>query len=271
MAAISVVIRTFNSAATLLQVLSKLEPGPEDEILIVDSGSSDATLEHAKDFPARIFNAGKPFHYSQALNVGFREARNPWVLVISSHSIPIEPGYLAAWRRTLERLPGQVVVAYGLCLLTPTDNVGEYRKTFACLDKKAWEKTKTPFGGNTNAIYRRDCWQRHEFCESIPTAEDLEWLLWALDHGYMIANVPERIVIYRNLGSLRHMYGKGFQEAKIARTMLRTTKIPIKHLLIAVASLVKKLVLGQMEMNLFMKQCAHRIGAFLGSRCPRKP
>ena len=42
--AISILIRTFNSAGTLPSVLDRLELQPEDEIIIVDSGSTDATL-----------------------------------------------------------------------------------------------------------------------------------------------------------------------------------------------------------------------------------
>jgi hypothetical protein len=140
------------------------------------------------------------------------------------------------------------------------------RGKFCCLDREAWEKTKDMFGGNSNGIYRRELWQRHEFDESLATAEDLEWMFWAFANGYMLANIPERKVLYRNSGPLRHMFRKGYHEAKLARQMLRTEKMPLQHLGIALGSLIKRLLLGRIGPGFFLRQCAHRWGAFLGSR-----
>src|SRR5664279_2369308 len=66
--AISVVIRTRDSARTLERVSVGLGKAEGDEVIVVDSGSRDATLDIAKKYGAIIVLAPGPFHYSKSLN-----------------------------------------------------------------------------------------------------------------------------------------------------------------------------------------------------------
>ena len=78
---ISVLIRTYKSAKTLNEALSGISLKHGDEIIIVDSGSTDATLHIAETYGAQIINAPRPFHYSKSLNLGFKAAKNHWFSV----------------------------------------------------------------------------------------------------------------------------------------------------------------------------------------------
>ena len=71
---ISVLIRTFNSAKTLDTVIQRLGLSVQDELIVVDSGSGDATLAVAQQHGARVLSLRGPFNYSKALNVGFEAA-----------------------------------------------------------------------------------------------------------------------------------------------------------------------------------------------------
>src|ERR1041385_8579419 len=121
-AAISVLIRTFNSAKTLEAVIQRLGLADGDELIIVDSGSRDTTLAIAQQHGAKLLTIDGPFNYSRALNIGFEAAIHPWVLALSSHCIPTSQQHLAQFRKQLALFPESVVVAYGPCLLTEANS-----------------------------------------------------------------------------------------------------------------------------------------------------
>ena len=74
---IGVVIRTLNESELIgrcLETLHGQQGGFELDVLVVDSGSTDSTLEIARDRGARILElAPTEFDYSKALNVGIEQ------------------------------------------------------------------------------------------------------------------------------------------------------------------------------------------------------
>ena len=261
---ISVLIRTKNSAGTLERVLTRLGLAQNDELLVVDSGSTDDTFSIAKRYSAIIVRVEGPFNYSRSLNIGFEAATKPWVLVLSSHSIPRSPNYLEQLKRAIVDLSDKVAVVYGRSSLVavPAAAVSQPRH----VDSAEWQKHKVWAVGNGNALYRRAPWQRHRFDETLVTAEDLEWFLWALRNGFSAVELPDALVTYRNQGSLRHMFAKGFNESKAFREMVGPSRMAPSGLVIGIAALTKKMMLGRISPSTFMRQCAHHYGAFVGSR-----
>ena len=77
----SLVVTTFNNASTLERCLSSAAFA--DDIVILDSGSADATLDIAKKHNARIFV--EPFKgYSGQKQSAIDKARHDWVLLLDS-------------------------------------------------------------------------------------------------------------------------------------------------------------------------------------------
>jgi len=66
-----------------------------DDIIIVDTGSTDATIELAKPFNPTIFNYTWRNDFSDARNVGLNAAKTPWIMMmdaderIASRDLPI--------------------------------------------------------------------------------------------------------------------------------------------------------------------------------------
>jgi glycosyltransferase involved in cell wall biosynthesis len=77
----SLVVTTFNNAATLERCLSGAAFA--DDIVVLDSGSADVTLDIARSHNARIFV--EPFKgYSEQKQSAIDKARHDWVLLLDS-------------------------------------------------------------------------------------------------------------------------------------------------------------------------------------------
>jgi glycosyltransferase involved in cell wall biosynthesis len=268
---ISILIRTYNSAGTLPAVLSRLAVQPADEIIVVDSGSGDATLAIAQKNSAHILVAEKPFNYSRSLNLGFAAAKNPWVLVISSHCVPSSQTLVEIFREVARNLPATVNVAYGECSLVERHDLPE-PPTWSLADKNSDARQRREiYGGNGLALYRRAAWQVQPFDEALPTGEDLAWFLHALAGGGVAARVPQASVLYRNQGSLRHMFRKGWQESRMAGQLTGAPAMSLWQLGIGWGSLLKKWVTGKIPVSSLLRQCAHALGAYLAPKFSGRP
>jgi glycosyltransferase involved in cell wall biosynthesis len=88
---ISVVIPALNAQSTLPSVLTALVPAAVDglvkELVLVDAGSTDATLAIAEDAGARVI-AGPPGE-AERLALGCAAAKGPWLLILRDD---VKPG-----------------------------------------------------------------------------------------------------------------------------------------------------------------------------------
>jgi glycosyltransferase involved in cell wall biosynthesis len=80
----SLVVTTFNNAATLERCLSSAAFA--DDIVVLDSGSADATLDIARTLGARIFV--EPFKgFSEQKQSAIDKAKHDWVLLLDSDEV----------------------------------------------------------------------------------------------------------------------------------------------------------------------------------------
>jgi glycosyltransferase involved in cell wall biosynthesis len=262
--AISVVIRTRDSARTLERVILGLSRAEGDEVIVVDSGSRDATLDIARKHGAIIVPAPGPFNYSKSLNLGFAAAKNPWVLVLSSHSIPLGSDFLGVHRREIACFPEDVIVGYAPSTITGQINpqLGEQTRFYA---KEAFEQVCWLFVGNGNTIYRLGAWQELPFDEKLRTAEDKLWLKEMVSRGHRFAYVPTPRARPRYRGTLSYMFGKGFNDARAAR---KTASKPMRliHLAGALKNIVRQCASQQVDVSTSLRLIAATFGQFFGSR-----
>jgi rhamnosyltransferase len=264
---ISVLIRTYNSARTLDDVLKRLPLEEHDELIIVDSGSTDSTISLAHSYHARIVRLGRPFNYSAALNRGFEHSKNEWVLVISSHAIPQSPDLIERVRSFATIASTDFVVGYGICHLAAPDVPTHDERVGEPLETQLRSLHVSQIGGNGLAVYKKSAWLQHNFDEAIVTAEDLEWFLWSQSKGYKAAKIAGANAIYRNQGSLTHMFSKGWNEVKQAKLLLPSYSdsiIVIYHgWIIGSLHLLRLAVERRLPLGAMLRQQSHLLGAFL--------
>ena len=80
---VSACVLTFNSEAIIELCLSSLK-NCVDEIVVLDSGSTDSTIEIAEKYTSKIYQNKWPGHYSFQRNISLELIDTDWILVIDS-------------------------------------------------------------------------------------------------------------------------------------------------------------------------------------------
>lgn len=183
----SVIVRTRDSASTLGAALSGLcAQSVPVEIVLVDSGSSDATLSIAEGVvDAVVTLAAEEFTFGRALNAGADAATAPVHLALSSHVVPPDDRWV---ERALAHHEDPSVVA--------TTGHAADPDTGAPLEAPvrqdlAHARAHPRWGMScTGASWRADVFADHRFDETYEASEDKEWALRALAGGGVLMVDP---------------------------------------------------------------------------------
>lgn len=195
---ISFVIRTKNEERWIGKVLRSLpsQTFKNFEIIVVDSGSTDKTLEIVKKFPVKLIRI-KPveFNFSYALNLGIKNARGKFIGIISGHSIPISKTWLEDGLKNFN--DKRVAAVTGYYSEVPIGYLSQDlgRLFFAPHQKKRLDFC--PWMTNTNALIRKDLWRQYPFDEKLTGgAEDYDWASEMIARGYNVVKDPKFSVFH---------------------------------------------------------------------------
>ncbi|WP_281310627.1 glycosyltransferase family 2 protein [Flavobacterium flavigenum] len=181
---ISIVIRNKNEAKALenvLSILTKVYPDDYSEIILVDNYSTDDSVSIAEKYKCKVVYI-KDFSYGGATNVGIETAKSDYVLLLSSHAIPIGKCF---FKNTLYALENRENVA-GIRYINSIEN---YKRAIEN-DFKVIEPLK--YGLMTGcALVNRDVWMQFKFDEKLPFSEDKEWSERVVNNGFEILDLNE--------------------------------------------------------------------------------
>jgi rhamnosyltransferase len=202
----SVVIRAKNEAGAIGEVLehvSRQVDAPDLDVIVVDSGSTDGTLDIVRRLDVRLIEIPpKSFTYGRALNIGIAAARGEFVVALSAHSTPVDEHWLA---NLLEPFRDPTVGAvYGRHVprsnATKLELFGMWLSGVTSLKPRRQERDM--MFSNANGAFRRGLALEHPFDERLPGAEDLAWADWIERQGWA--------VYYQPTAAVYHSHGEPF-------------------------------------------------------------
>jgi rhamnosyltransferase len=194
---ISVVIRCRNEEAHIGRLLTGLLRQRErpDEIVVVDSGSTDATVSIASAFPVRVLHiAPEDFSFGAACNVGAEACGGDIVVFVSAHAYPVYESWLE--RLTAPFQDERVALAYGRQQGPPDARYSEQRLFARWFPEVSVPRQSDPFCNNANAAIRRSAWEDIRFDEQLTGLEDLDWAKRAIDAGHVLSYVAEATIVH---------------------------------------------------------------------------
>ncbi|MEY2471854.1 MAG: hypothetical protein QOK28_1183 [Actinomycetota bacterium] len=191
------IVRCLNEAQHIGRLLDGLleQTLAPDEIVIVDSGSTDATLEIAGQYPTKVVHI-KPeeFSFGRALNMGCEAAAGDVLVSVSAHVYPIYDSWLR--ELTAPFATTDASLTYGRQQGDDRTSYSERRIFTQWFPIESEPNQRHPFCNNANSAVRRDVWERYRWDESLTGLEDLALARRVLEDGGKIAYVATAPIVH---------------------------------------------------------------------------
>lgn len=200
---VSIVIRAYNEAEFIGELLDGIsrQDYPRIETILVDSGSTDGTIEIARGRVQRLVQLEKEaFSFGHSLNLGCEAAAGRILVFASAHVYPTSSRWISELVAPL--IDGRSMIAYGRQVGDHRTSFSENRVFDAWFPDRDVDDQQTAFCNNANCAILREWWLRQPYDPSLTGLEDLAWAEEAKRKGAKIS--------YRSAASVAHIHQEPF-------------------------------------------------------------
>lgn len=220
---VSVVIRTYNEERYLDELLTGISEQSVDcrriEVVVVDSGSIDGTIDIARKHGCRVIRISKAeFTFGRSLNIGCEYASGGILVFVSGHCVPASKFWLKNLIAPLES--GEAVYAYGRQLGWNTTKFSEQQVFLKYFPENNQIPQDGFFCNNANAALLKSTWDSARFDENLTGLEDLHLAKALVSKGQRIAYVADSPVFHIHSESWRQVRLRYEREALALREIM---------------------------------------------------
>jgi glycosyltransferase involved in cell wall biosynthesis len=223
---IALIVRCFNEEAHIGRLLTGVrhQSVQPDELIVVDSGSTDATLAIASTFDATIVSLRpEDFSFGHALNVGIQAATTDIAVMASAHVYPLYDTWLERLADPFE--DPQIGLAYGRQQAPIHSRFSEQQLLRRWFPETSVRRQREPFCNNANAAIRRSLWEDLPYDEGLTGLEDLDWAKKALARGYLLSYVAEAPIVHVHDESFQQILNRYRREAIAHKQIFREQRM----------------------------------------------
>lgn len=234
---ISVVIPTKNGGPLFEKVLASVldqEITGTLEVLVVDSGSTDETLEIVRRYPqVRLIEIEpKDFGHGKTRNFAVSKSTGEFIAMITQDALPADRHWLENMSAPLRSHP-EVAGVFGRHLAYPSASTFTRHELVAHFDgfkahprvwldsperyaKEEGYRQFLYFFSDNNAMLRRSVWEKIRYPE-VDFAEDQAWARLIIEAGYQKAYAHDGVVYHSHDYGLAERLQRSFDESYALR------------------------------------------------------
>jgi len=272
---ISVLVRTRNEARHLPKLIEGLsqQASPPDEVVVVDSGSTDESVDIARAAGWKILRIDPDeFTFGRSLNFGFENCTSDRVVIISAHVYPTRSDFL--------EIISQRVAAAGMTIAYGRQ-VGDHRTKFSekILMSTWFPSERIPdqghaFTNNANACVPRALWEKLRYNESLTGLEDIDFSIRLLALGGTVVYEEEAEVVHVHEETYRTIQHRYRREAVAYKAIfpgermswLSAFRLALKNVLRDMSQAIRESLLVKVWASILLFRGAQFLGAWQGFR-----
>lgn len=216
----SIVIRAFNEEKHIGRLLAGAmqQTVEEVEMVLVDSGSSDATVAIASRYPVTIVHIHPDeFTFGRSLNRGIEQTTSEFIVIASAHVYPVYPDWIEKLLEPFEN--PRVALVYGKQRGNASTHYSEQQHFAKLFPEESIAVQRHPFCNNANSAIRRSLWLQNRFDEELTGLEDMAWANWVLLQNHVLSYAADAEVIHVHNETLRQIYNRYRREAIALRSI----------------------------------------------------
>lgn len=232
---ISVIVPTKGGGAKFKEQLAALDDQRVDanvEIVVVDSGSTDGTVDVAREYDAKVTEVPpQEFHHARTRNLAARQASGDVLVFTVQDAVPDDERWLTELVVPLEDT--EVGAAYGRQIAHPDakpmddhfysyfypDEDIEIPPEAASNPRKFY--LENVFVSDVSAAVRSDVFRSVEFREDVGMSEDKEFALRLLEEGYHIVYRSSAVVKHSHDYSLGDLAARRYKDGAAYKNIAR--------------------------------------------------